>query len=68
MSTVASAVSSVIPKDMKKTEENVEEKTRADERRRRAVLLEQGKLIRTSPLGAAIKDRSMLGGPKLAGY
>lgn len=67
--TVSQAVTdTVIPKDMAKTEQDTEAKAASDERRRRQLLVQQGNLIRTSPLGAAIRDKSKLGGPTMSGY
>lgn len=58
----------VVPKDQAGTELKKEQEAAFQERRRRALLQKQGSLIRTSPLGAAIRDSSNLGGPKLMGY
>lgn len=63
-----SGISQSIPKNQVAAEQKTEADTQFDERRRRSLLAKQGSLIRTSPLGAAIKDQSTLGGPRLAGY
>lgn len=48
-------------------EQSAIDNTKLEERRRRQLLARQGDLVKTSPLGAAIKQNK-LGGPSLTGY